>query len=104
MSPSRRPSSVTGLQRAVTPSPDTRTVEPTTADVQPAVTPSKPVRVTLNFPPDLFRQLDHWTRDAADATDRPRVSIQDAVRAMIQAITSGHAPDAERYVLDQLRR
>jgi hypothetical protein len=47
-----------------------------------------PVRVTLNIPPELFRQLAHWAEEAAVTLDVPRVPVQDALRAMIRATTA----------------
>ncbi len=104
MSPTRRPSSVAGLRRAVqdAPAPAAQAVV-STAPVRPAER-VKPVRVTLNFPPELFRQLDHWTREAADTLGVPRLGVQDAVRAMVKVLAGGEARNAEAQVLAELRR
>ena len=102
MSPTRRPSTVDGLRRGVAVPPAAAVPTASAPDGKPARV--KPVRVTLNFPPDLFRQLDQWTRDAADAIDVPRVGVQDAVRAMVRVITSGEARNAESSVFAELRK
>jgi hypothetical protein len=60
---------------------------------------SKPVRITLDLSPELYRQLTEWTASAAVALDVPRVALADAVRAMIRATTE--SPDG---VLELLRR
>lgn len=101
MSPTRRPSSVAGLRRGVGQLPAS---EMTDAEVQQLAAPRavKPVRVTLNFPPELFRQLDRWTDEAAVAIGEPRVGVQDAVRAMVHVIATGEARNAESRVLAQL--
>lgn len=109
MSPTKRASSVAGLRRAVAAPPAagdglTRPVGSEEDEHTPPPTRVKPVRVTLNFPPDLFRQLDGWTREAADAIGAPRVGVQDAVRAMVRVIASGEARNAETHVLAELRR
>jgi hypothetical protein len=65
---------------------------------------AEPVRVTLNIPPGLYRDLDRWAREAADAIDVPRVGVQDAVRAMVRVITGGEARNAEILVLAEVRR
>src|SRR5437762_734569 len=41
------------------------------------ILPPKPVRVTLNIPPDLYRQLRKWTGAAADEIGAHQVSQQD---------------------------
>ena len=60
---------------------------------------SKPVRVTLDLSPELYRQLTRWADDAAVDLDVPRVALADAVRAMIRVAGDDPGP-----VLDQLRR
>jgi hypothetical protein len=59
---------------------------------------SKPVRITLDLSPELYRELTGWADSAAVELGVPRVSLADAMRAMIR-VTTEH-PD---QVLDQLR-
>jgi hypothetical protein len=59
---------------------------------------SKPVRITLDLSPELYRELTGWADSAAVELGVPRVSLADALRAMIR-VTADH-PD---QVLDQLR-
>jgi len=60
---------------------------------------TKPVRITLDLSPELYRQLTQWTDSAAVALDVPRVSLANAVRAMIR-VTAENPGE----VLDRLRR
>jgi len=60
---------------------------------------SKPVRITLDLSPELYRQLTQWTDSAAMALGVPRVPLADAMRAMIR-VTAENPGE----VLDQLRR
>jgi hypothetical protein len=60
---------------------------------------SKPVRITLDLNPELYRQLTQWADAAAIALDVPRVALADAMRAMIRVTTEN--PDE---VLERLRR
>ena len=60
---------------------------------------SKPVRITLDLSPELYRQLTQWAGSAAIALDVPRIALADAVRAMIRVTTEN--PDE---VLERLRR
>jgi hypothetical protein len=60
---------------------------------------SKPVRITLDLSPELYRELNGLADAAAVELGVPRVSLADAVRAMIR-VTSDH-PDR---VLDRLRQ
>jgi hypothetical protein len=46
---------------------------------------SKPVRITLDLSPELYRQLTQWAASAALALDVPRVPLAEALRAMIRA-------------------
>ena len=60
---------------------------------------SKPVRVTLDLSPELYRQLTQWTDSAAVELDVPRVALADAMRAMIRVTTENPGE-----VLERLRR
>ena len=60
---------------------------------------SKPVRITLDLSPELYRELIVWADSAAIELGVPRVSLADAVRAMIRVTTDQPEP-----VLDLLRR
>lgn len=60
---------------------------------------SKKVRITLDLTPELYRELTMWAESAAITLDVPRVSLADAVRAMIRIAADDPGP-----VLDQLRR
>ena len=60
---------------------------------------SKPIRITLDLSPELYRELTMWADAAAIELGVPRVSLADAVRAMIR-VTADH-PD---QVLDRLRQ
>ena len=59
---------------------------------------SKPVRITLDLSPELYRQLTTWADSAAVTLDVPRVTLAEAVRAMIRV-----AADNPCDVLDRLR-
>ena len=101
MSPTKRASSVAGLRRAVGPAPAPSQPVPAPAPVRESQ-PVKPARVTLNMPPELYRELDRWTSSAAEAIGVSRVSIQDALRAMVQAGMRDKV--AEAAVLAQLQQ
>jgi hypothetical protein len=60
---------------------------------------SKPVRITLDLSPELYRQLTRWADSAAIALDVPRVALADAMRAMIR-VTTEHPAE----VIERLRR
>ena len=59
---------------------------------------SKPVRITLDLSPELYRQLTGWADSAAIPLGVPRVSLADAIRAMIRVSAEDPAD-----VLEQLR-
>jgi hypothetical protein len=60
---------------------------------------SRPVRITLDLSPELYRELTHWAQSAAIELDVPRLALADAVRAMIRVTTEN--PD---QVIERLRR
>ena len=76
-----------------------RRTEPGAAPAGRTAIRSKPVRITLDLNPELSRQLITWADSAAISLGVPRVSLADAVRAMIR-VTTENPED----VLDRLRR
>lgn len=62
---------------------------------------SKPIRITLDLSPELYRQLTRWADSAAIALDVPRVALADAVRAMIRVTAEDPGPVLERLRLDR---
>jgi hypothetical protein len=60
---------------------------------------SKPVRITLDLSPELYRELIRWADSAAVELDVPRVALADAMRAMIR-VTAENGSE----VLERLRR
>jgi len=63
---------------------------------------SKPVRITLDLSPELYRQFTRWVDAAAIALDVPRVALADAMRTMIRITTE--SPDATGEIIERLRR
>jgi hypothetical protein len=76
-----------------------RRAEPNARPAGQTAIRSKKVRITLDLTPELYRELTTWTDSAAIALGVPRVSLADAVRAMIRVAAQN--PDE---VLDRLRR
>ena len=76
-----------------------RRAEPDAGPAGKTAIRSKPVRITLDLSPELYRELTGWADSAAVELGVPRVSLADAVRAMIR-VTADH-PD---QVLDRLRQ
>lgn len=63
---------------------------------------TKPHRVTLDLDPALFRDLNRWIATAAVEADRPRLSLAEALRAIVQATISDTS--ATGHVLAALRK
>ena len=76
-----------------------RRAEPDASPAGRTAIRSKPVRITLDLSPELYRQLTRWADSAAIELDVPRVALADAMRAMIRVAAEN--PDA---VIEQLRR
>jgi len=87
------------LRRAQMAAAAGRRAEPNAGPAGRTAIRSKPVRITLDLSPELYRELTGWTDSAAIALGVPRVSLADAVRAMIRVTAEN--PDE---VLDRLRR
>ena len=77
----------------------TRRSEPNARPAGQTAIRSKPVRITLDLSPELYRQLTQWADAAAIELNVPRVALADAVRAMIRVTADN--PD---QVLERLRR
>lgn len=105
MSPVKRPSTVTGLRKGIG-GPAAAPAAETSSDVRPVSGPpvqAKPARVTLNMPPELYRQLTRWADSAAETIGVPRVGVQESLRAMLRVITSGEAQSCSARVMAELR-
>ena len=76
-----------------------RRIEPDAYPAGRTAIRSKPIRITLDLSPELYRQLTQWADSAAVALDVPRVALADAMRAMIRV--TADSPD---QVLELLRR
>ena len=54
-------------------------------------------RVTLNLPASTYRDVERWAIEAADVLGVPRVSVQDALRAMISVCLTGPNATAQAH-------
>jgi hypothetical protein len=81
VSPTRKASTVSALQRAVSPPPAAK------AAPEPAAR-TKPVRITIDLSPADYEALNHWIGTATariNSAPGRRVTLSRAVRAMISA-------------------
>ncbi len=76
-----------------------RRTEPDASPAGRTAIRSKPIRITLDLSPELYRQLTRWTDTAAIELDVPRIALADAMRAMIRV-----AADSPGDIIEQLRR
>jgi hypothetical protein len=76
-----------------------RRTEPDASPAGRTAIRSKPIRITLDLSPELYRQLTRWADTAAIELDVPRVALADAMRAMIRV-----AAESPGHVIEQLRR
>jgi hypothetical protein len=65
---------------------------------------TKPVRITVDLDPATYTELNRWVGSAAIAVnpDHPRLSLAQALRAMIRAAAADEVVTG--VVLDLLRR
>lgn len=83
----------------------TRRAEPDAPAAGKAAVRTKDARITLNLPPQLYRDLMRWCDTSAEALDVPRVGVQEALRGFVREITSNPALSAMviHSVRDELR-
>lgn len=106
----KKPSAVSGLRRGVgavqaEPAPRVRSDESIgrQEDIgRLAPVKAKPIRVNLSLPPALYRDVQQWALDADGTLMLPRVSVQNALRAMIRACLTDE--QAKAAALAQVRR
>jgi hypothetical protein len=89
-------------QRARMMAAATRRTEPDATPAGKSAIRSKPVRITIDMPPELYRELTGWTTTAAGELDIPRLTLADAVRAMVKVTTID--PSIAVVMLDMIRR
>lgn len=78
-----------------------RRTEPDAAPAGETALRSKPVRITADLAPELYRRLDRLTSRAAEEIDAAKVPTVDLVRAWIRASDD---PDVWSRVVDELRK
>jgi hypothetical protein len=93
---------ITDTPAAASTTPPKPKPKPKPAPAAPTAGKPEYVRVTLNIPADLYRQLRKWTGTAADEIGAHQVSQQDALRAMITAVVADKSIGL--VVIDLLRR
>jgi hypothetical protein len=89
-------------QRARLMAAATRRTEPDAAPAGKTAVRSKPVRITVDLPPETYRQLQQWTTKAAGELDIPRLTLADAIRAMVRVTSADDGISA--VVVDMIRR
>jgi hypothetical protein len=62
---------------------------------------TKPVRVSLDLDPDLYRQLLQWTVTHGGETGTPRLSLADTLRALVRSLDDAVVTS---IALEHLRR
>lgn len=78
-----------------------RRTDPGAAPAGTTAVRSKPVRITVDLAPDLYKQLTRWAAETALEVDRPRLPQAEVIRACIRALTDD--PDVREAVLRELR-
>lgn len=89
-------------QRARLMAAATRRTEPDAAPAGKSAVRSKPVRITVDLPPEVYRMLTEWTTKAAAELDIPRLTLADGVRAMVRVTAVDNGISAT--VVDMVRR
>jgi hypothetical protein len=79
-----------------------RRVEPDAAPAGETALRSKPVRITVDLTPELYRRLTHWTTTAAEDIDAIKLPLAAVIRALIH--TADTDPAVRDRVVDHLRK
>lgn len=77
-----------------------RRTEPDATPAGETALRSKPVRITVDLAPEMYRRLTRWTTELAEEIDTAKVSTADLVRAYIRASDD---PDVHARVVAELR-
>lgn len=62
---------------------------------------TKPVRITVDLSPEVYRQLTAWTAHAAAELDVPKLPLADTIRSMVRLVAADKGISAE--LVDQIR-
>jgi hypothetical protein len=62
---------------------------------------TRPVRTTVDMPPDLHRKLKRWAVDAAEHLDVVEVPLAEVVRVLVRRLDTDDA--LQQQVLEDLR-
>jgi hypothetical protein len=77
-----------------------RRAEPDAAPAGETALRSKPVRITVDLAPELYRRLTRWTGEVAEEIDVAKLPLADVVRAFIRA---SEDPAVHARVVAELR-
>jgi hypothetical protein len=62
---------------------------------------TKPVRISLDLAPQLYRDLTEWNGQTADALGRSRITHADTLRSLVRRLLND--PELAASVVDDLR-
>jgi hypothetical protein len=77
-----------------------RRIEPDAPPAGETALRSKPVRITIDLTPELYRRLTRWTQAAAEEIDAAKLPLAEVVRAMVRA---AELPEVREQILSELR-